>query len=100
MAIEEGTERIVGVLIFTARAGELAWIRAVGVVRDRRQQGLCTHLKQDAIDHFLQIGATGYYSLVDRFNTKMQSINEKQFGLEGEAEGKDLYYATTFTSEQ
>ena len=89
-------------MVFTAQPGELACIRALGVVRDRRNQGLGTLLKQEAIDHFRHIGATGYYSLVDRFNLKMQRINEHRFDLEGEADpqsGKDLYYATTFTSD-
>ena len=89
-------------MVFSAQPGDLACIRALGVVRDRREQGLGTLLKQEAVDYFRKIGATGYYSLVDRFNLKMQRINEHRFGLIGEADpksGKDLYYATTFTSD-
>jgi predicted GNAT superfamily acetyltransferase len=97
VAVEEGTDRLVGVIVFTATTGSAAFIHAVGVVRDRRREGIATALKQQAIDYFGYVGVPTFHSTVDRFNTHMQNLNETKFGLVGEPDetGKDFIYAST-----
>lgn len=93
VAVEDGTSRLVGAIVFTAEGGKEALINAVGVVPERRRQRIGTALKEQAIDYFAYIGALTYRSEVDRFNQGMQELNEKMFGLVGIPDGKDIHYA-------
>jgi GNAT superfamily N-acetyltransferase len=93
VAIEDVTSRLVGAIVFTAERGEEAFIHAVGVVPDRRREGIGTTLKEQAIDYFAYVGALAYRSEVDRFNRAMQELNENRFGLAAEVDGKIIHYA-------
>jgi hypothetical protein len=98
VAIEITTGRLVGVIVYNpCGPDQIARVRSLGVVKDRRRQGIGITLKQCAIECFAEAGATKYFSEVHQRNDKMMALNGK-LGIKYKREpsnGKYLIFANT-----
>lgn len=98
VAVEDGTLRLVGAILFNPGGpDQFARVQALGVVRDRRRQGIGIALKRGAIVRFAEAGAVEYFSEVHQRNDKMLALNAK-LGIRSKREpsnGKFLICANT-----
>lgn len=100
VAIEDGTDKIIGAIVFTVGApDDVAHINAVAVAKDRRREGIATSLKQRAIDFFAKSGVRRYYSDVDPSNYRMNNLNRLKFGLSSVSEDGFLTYSADIVVE-
>lgn len=75
--LAEDRDRIVGVIVFGHREDGAAYVFSLGVVRDRRCEGIGTKLKRAALWEFQQRGVYVVQSHVEARNYKMLGLNDK-----------------------